>query len=92
MCQGVYVDPGMFAYVSVIVPGVHACGGYMHVGRSLSVLNVCGAWGYMCTFVHGEDVCVHVWDANMYVFNVFVHGEHACVCMCSPALVDPGPH
>lgn len=39
-CQGVHGDPGMFARVSVIVPGVHACGECIHVCRSFSVWNV----------------------------------------------------
>lgn len=54
----------------------------MHVYRSLSVWNVYGIWGYMCTFLHGKDVCVHVWDAHICVSLtcLFVESTHVSAC------------
>lgn len=89
-CQGVHGDAGMLARVSVIVPGVHACGECIHVCRSLSV------WNVWCLRVHvhictwGGRGCPCVGCTRVCVFSMFV--ESTRVCMYSPALADPGPH
>lgn len=89
-CQGVHGDRGMFARVSVIVPGLHACGECIRVCRSLSV------WNVWCLRVHvhictwGGRGCPCVGCTRVCVFSMFV--ESTRVCMYSPALADPGPH
>lgn len=84
MCLPMYGCPGLLAYVSVIMPGVHTCGGCNIRLQECVCLECVWCLGVhmpicMCIFVHGENVIVC--GVHMCVFSVSV--ESTCVSACA---------
>lgn len=50
-----------------------------HVFAGACLCGMCGVCGYMCTFVRGEDMGVHVWDAHVCVSLACLWRAHVCL-------------